>query len=106
LSDFSGDRPKSQISQRIFLPNDISWKLQHLVFHFQSKHSNLFLYLPDKDYKLGIIAAKQNDLLEMFLEGKIDVFVSDIYISLPSAYQVKYFDHYPKDAFYIYLKKP
>ncbi len=79
-----------------------------LLWYFRNKEKpklnyNLFLYLPPKVHKLGIISSNQEDVLKLFLEHKIDFFISNKYLPVPSTPRVKYFNRYPEEPCYLYI---
>lgn len=88
--------------QEIFFYRVLLWYFQNIKK--SALNYDLFLYLPPKDEKLGIITVKREKLLSLFLEHKIDLFVSKEYSPELFSYPVEYFNRYPGESYYIYLQ--
>jgi len=89
--------------QKIFVCKMLLWYYRN-VSRPKITHK-LFLYTPDKYHKFSVTVYKEEDILRLFLEKKIQVFLSEAKVSaLPVGYRVISFDRYPEPPYYIHIR--
>jgi hypothetical protein len=88
--------------QKIFVYKMLLW-YYHNVSRPKITHK-LFLYTPGEYYKFSISIYKEEDLRRLFLEKKIQVFISETQMALPAGFRVISFNRYPSPSYYLHIQ--
>ncbi|TRZ95484.1 hypothetical protein D4R78_03450 [bacterium] len=88
--------------QKIFVYKMLLW-YYHNVSRPKITHK-LFLYSPGEYYKFSVSIYREEDIQRLFLEKKIQVFISETQMALPAGFRVISFNRYPGPPYYMHVQ--